>query len=269
MVTKKTIKPTAKKAAAKPASKKVAKKAAIAPKVVVKETKQTELTHKQKCFVDEYLIDLNGTQAAIRAGYSKKTANEQAARLLVNVNVQKLLSERMKDREARTEVTQDRVLAEWWGMLTADMNDLVEYRRGCCRHCYGDEFKFQRTQAEYLKASGSETGIDINEDGGTGFDPRKSPNQDCPECFGDGYGRLIIKDTRTLPPAVRALYAGVKQTKEGIQVMTHSKDKALEMVARHLGMLKDKVELTGKDGGPIALAMEQIAANPNSRLKIK
>ena len=46
------------------------------------------LTEKQKRFVEEYLIDLNATQAAIRAGYSAKTANEQGARLLVNVSIQ-------------------------------------------------------------------------------------------------------------------------------------------------------------------------------------
>jgi len=45
------------------------------------------LTPKQRAFVREYAIDKNGTQAAIRAGYSKKTANEQAARLLANVSI--------------------------------------------------------------------------------------------------------------------------------------------------------------------------------------
>src|SRR5262249_53478937 len=46
-----------------------------------------ELTPKQERFVQEYLVDLNATQAAIRAGYSKKTATEQASRLLTNVKV--------------------------------------------------------------------------------------------------------------------------------------------------------------------------------------
>ena len=45
------------------------------------------MTTKQQRFVEEYLIDLNATQAAIRAGYSAKTANEQGARLLANVSV--------------------------------------------------------------------------------------------------------------------------------------------------------------------------------------
>ena len=47
-----------------------------------------KLTNRQKRFVEEYLIDLNARQAAIRAGYSPKTAQEQASRLLANVKVQ-------------------------------------------------------------------------------------------------------------------------------------------------------------------------------------
>lgn len=70
------------------------------------------LSDKQRAFVDEYLIDLNATQAAIRAGYSQKTAQEQGARLLSKVMVQAALSERMNERVRRTEITQDRVLQE-------------------------------------------------------------------------------------------------------------------------------------------------------------
>ena len=47
----------------------------------------SSLTPKQKCFINEYLIDLNATQAAIRAGYSPRTAKQQASRLLTNVDV--------------------------------------------------------------------------------------------------------------------------------------------------------------------------------------
>ena len=64
-----------------------------------------KLTPKQQLFVDEYLVDLNATQAAIRAGYSPKTANEQAPRLLVNVSIQKLISEAMQARSEEVERT--------------------------------------------------------------------------------------------------------------------------------------------------------------------
>lgn len=52
-----------------------------------------KLTPKQINFCQEYLKDFNGTQAAVRAGYSKKTANQQAARLLANVNIQNCIKE--------------------------------------------------------------------------------------------------------------------------------------------------------------------------------
>jgi phage terminase small subunit len=66
--------------------------------------------NKQERFVEEYLIDLNATQAAIRAGYSAKTAEAQGSRLLSNVNVSSLVAEKRAARSARTNITQDYVL---------------------------------------------------------------------------------------------------------------------------------------------------------------
>lgn len=71
-----------------------------------------DLTPKQARFVDEYLIDLNGTQAAIRAGYSADTAQEQASRLLSNVMVAEAVAERQKGIQVSTHVTQERVIRE-------------------------------------------------------------------------------------------------------------------------------------------------------------
>lgn len=70
------------------------------------------LRGKQARFVDEYLVDLNGTQAAIRAGYSAKTAQEQSSRLLSNVIVQTAIQAGRAALSARTEITQDRVMAD-------------------------------------------------------------------------------------------------------------------------------------------------------------
>lgn len=67
---------------------------------------------KQRRFCDEYLIDCNATQAAIRAGYSKKTANEQAARLLANVSIKSYIDEQL-----------ERIHNE----KTADAQEVLEY----------------------------------------------------------------------------------------------------------------------------------------------
>lgn len=70
------------------------------------------LRGKRARFVEEYLVDLNGTQAAIRAGYSAKTANEQAAQLLAILSVQQAIQAARAALSARTQITQDRVMAD-------------------------------------------------------------------------------------------------------------------------------------------------------------
>lgn len=83
------------------------------------------LTEKQKAFADEYLIDLNGTQAAIRAGYSKKTANEQASRLLANVNVKEYIQNRMAEKEKALIANQDEVLKYLTSVLRGESSSEI------------------------------------------------------------------------------------------------------------------------------------------------
>lgn len=83
-------------------------------------------TPKQRRFVEEYLIDLNATQAAIRAGYSKKTANEQGSRLLANVSVAAAVVEAQRARMERTEITQDMVLRELAVLGFTDMGTYLD-----------------------------------------------------------------------------------------------------------------------------------------------
>ncbi len=70
----------------------------------------SDLTPKQARFVEEYLLDLNATQAAIRAGYNKKTANEQGAQLLAKLSIRQAVAEAQAVRSKRTEITQDEVI---------------------------------------------------------------------------------------------------------------------------------------------------------------
>lgn len=69
-----------------------------------------EMTDKQKRFCDEYLIDLNGTQAAIRAGYSKNSARSMAAENLAKPNIRQYIDERMQEKEKELIADQDEVL---------------------------------------------------------------------------------------------------------------------------------------------------------------
>lgn len=82
-------------------------------------------TPKQARFVAEYLVDLNATQAAIRAGYSAKTAKAQGARLLTNVDVQAAIQQARDERAKRTEITADRVLKELAHIGFANLGDFI------------------------------------------------------------------------------------------------------------------------------------------------
>lgn len=81
------------------------------------------LTDKQRRFVDEYLVDLNATQAAIRAGYSAKTAYSQAERLLRNVDVARAVEDAKAARAARVEVSADYVLRR---LVEIDQMDVLD-----------------------------------------------------------------------------------------------------------------------------------------------
>lgn len=223
------------------------------------------LTPKQQRFVEEYLVDLNATQAAIRAGYSERTANEQGARLLANASVAAAIAEAQAARSARTEITQDVVLQRLWQIATADANDLVEFRRTCCRHCWGVGHDYQRTDRELAKLAAEwgkakmqgEAVEDIDTSGGNGWDPRRDPHPDCPVCFGEGQGDVMVKDTRKLNAAGRALYNGVKVTKEGVQIAVKDPMQALQLVGRHMGMFKDRTEVSGPDGSPLQVIIKK------------
>lgn len=84
------------------------------------------LNEKQKRFCEEYLIDLNATQAAIRAGYSVKTANEQGSQLLAKLSVQEEISAKMAERSKRTGVNQDRIVQELARLAFCNLTDVVD-----------------------------------------------------------------------------------------------------------------------------------------------
>ena len=142
------------------------------------------LTPKQQRFVEEYLIDLNATQSAIRAGYSEKTANEQGSRLLANVSISEAIAEAQNKRAERTEITQDYVLT--------NIQKVIER---CMQVQQVDNCLTQTEDGELAQA-------------------------------------FMFKEQGAL--------------------------KGLELLGKHLGMFKDKIEHTGKDGGPIDLSLKVV-----------
>lgn len=183
-----------------------------------------KLTPKQERFVAEYLIDLNATQAAIRAGYSLKTARQAGAENLSKPVVAEAIQAAQVQRGEKLEVTAEWVLQRWVEIATADPNELVQYRRGPCKHCWGGVVSREQLEAV---------------------------NPDCPACAGNGQGNIFVHDTRKLKGAAKRLYAGVKLGKDGLQVLMRDQDAALSNIARHLGMFKDKLEVSVVDQGSI------------------
>lgn len=154
-----------------------------------------KLTGKQKIFADEYLIDLNATRA-YRAAYPncKKDSSADAAarKLLGNTRIQTYISEQMKERQKRTEITQDRVIQELAQIAFARITDYVE----------------------------------VQSDGAKNI--------------------VVVKPTEELSKNQVSAIAGINQGKNGIEIKLNDKEKALEMLGRHLGMWNDKINISGE-----------------------
>ena len=84
-----------------------------------------DLSDKQRRFCEEYTVDFNATQAAIRAGYSPKTANEQASRLLANVSIQAFVRELQQKLSEKTEITKDKIVAEYAKLAFFDIRKIL------------------------------------------------------------------------------------------------------------------------------------------------
>ena len=98
-----------------------------------------KLTAKQQRFCDEYLIDLNATQAAIRAGYSPRTAEQAASRLLTIVKVSDEIAREMAERSKRTGINQDRVVKELAKLAFVNIADVVDLENATVRISATDE----------------------------------------------------------------------------------------------------------------------------------
>ena len=157
----------------------------------------------------------------------------------------------MAERSARVQISADMVIERWWRIATADPNDLVQLRRGCCRYCHGVDHLYQWIDAgeyeEAVAASAKAKGCSASpsDAGGFGYRAGTPAHPDCPRCGGRGVAEVFAADTRTLKGDAALLYAGVKETSGGIEIRMHDQAKALENVARHLGLFKDQVEHTG------------------------
>jgi len=99
----------------------------------IKNDKLRPLNRRQQMFCEEYLIDLNATQAAIRAGYSSKCANEIGARLCAHVSIRAYIDKKLAERSKRTGINADRVLAEMAKLALVNPLDVFDMDHGCLK----------------------------------------------------------------------------------------------------------------------------------------
>lgn len=168
---------------------------------------------------------------------------EQADKLMKDPDIQ-LRVQQMRDEAAvATRVKVEELMQDWHDIAVADPNEIVAHLRLCCRYCYGADHKYQYINvAEWMMSAAKalDAGLIPNSfDGGEGFNPERDPFPECPMCFGVGMPEVRIADTRKLHGPARKLYAGVKQTRSGIEVLMHDQQKARESLARILGAFKD------------------------------
>lgn len=149
------------------------------------------MTKKQKRFVEEYLIDLNATQAAIRAGYSPKAAYSIGSENLRKPEIRACIEKAMAERSKRTGINQDRIIIELAKIGLLNPKNLINF----------DEAIVKEEATEEDLAAISSIRV------------KRFPTKD-----GEGIER---------------------------EVKMYDKTKALELLGRHFGMFKDKVEVSG------------------------
>lgn len=159
------------------------------------------LTAKQRRFVDEYLIDLNATQAAIRAGYSKSTSRQMGAENLSKPVIQEAIASGKDARAGRVEISQDMVLRELAKIGFSDIRKVVRWGETMVRMVDGDE----------------------------GDADDMVP-----------YHGLALIDSAEIDDDIAGAIAEVSQTREGLKVKLHDKKGALVEMGRHLGLFTPK-----------------------------
>lgn len=186
-----------------------------------------KLTAKQQRFCDEYLIDLNATQAAIRAGYSEKTAMEQGYQLLQKTSVAEYIAERKQDRVERTEITQDMVLKELANIAFSNAAD------------------FARVIEKQAMVEASDKMVPV-------YDADGKPVM---------YRTVEPVLTEELTEEQKRALSVIKRGRDGFEVKPYDKVKALELLGKHLGMWTDRVEVESKSKSPYdELSVEELKA---------
>jgi phage terminase small subunit len=210
-----------------------------------------ELTPFHWLFIFEYMKDYNNTEAVRRAGYEGKHARQEGWRLSQMPMIKSEIKRQQEQRLSKISLDADDVWRDVRAVLNSDPRNIVEHRRGACRYCHGADHEYQfrpqemrDARVKFAESDYGKAGLLFDEQGGLGYDSRKEPHPDCPECEGQGIEVLVAHDTRLLSKEEAALYDGIEPTKHGTKFKMRSRDAARDLAARVLGMNKSEIVLT-------------------------
>ena len=169
----------------------------------------TDLTAKQARFVREYLVDLNGKQAAIRAGYSPRSAEVEASRLIRHPKVSAAIARERKAIADRTGITPERVLTELAKLGFSDIRKAMSWRSNVQQIGEDDD-------GEPILKAGNE---------------------------------VVLRDSADIDDDTAAAISEISQTKDGaLKVKLVDKRAALVDIGRHLGMFKSGTAASDESG---------------------
>lgn len=187
----------------------------------------------------------------------------RANELLADPEVIERVNEMRETAAAATLTSITQLMQDWADIANADPNELISYIRVCCRFCHGVEHRYQwGTEGEYiaaLSAAARDGGTVPDIGGGFGYNGYRAPAATCPACYGKGNGQAYIHDTRTLVGPARKLYAGVRETRNGIEVLMHDQNRARENLARCFGAFKDAVAQTAAQSKAVPVPTPEMA----------
>lgn len=211
-----------------------------------------DLSDVERLFVLEYFLSGFNPGKAYKAATcdEKGPYGAKGHSWLTKTHIRAAVDHEMDKFVSNKEQLAARVVQEVASAALADANNLVEHRRVNCRHCWGDNHLWQHTAGEWAKLVADyekdcytatvrdlPTPPDPNFAGGLGYRKNRDPNPDCPECDGEGISSVHFKDTRKLGHS-NGMYAGVKKTKDGMELLTASKQVAQDKLMRHLNMFE-------------------------------
>lgn len=211
--------------------------------------------------------------AYVTNGLSNSEISQKGYQIKNRKPVKELIESLQKKLSKDAEFGIAQIVEIWQDIATADPNELSSNLRRCCRHCYGRghhyqwkdkaEFAFELGEALKHKPKKGEKPSNIPSDlGGYGFNFTFRPHPECTNCRGEGRLDTFFADTRTLSRKGRRLFAGIKQTQNGMQVVTRDQDAALANLAKFYGMFVERHQHEGAGGGPLISANLPLPADP-------